>query len=128
VVDGDPTVCESTARVLTRMGHRPTVSVPGQALAVLGKQVGDIQLVILDRAAAFAEGQDLVAGVRGVAPGVPLLLLSGYGDASPALGTQDLVVLGKPFGQQELAQAIASTGFVAGLRPAAGTPRTATPG
>jgi signal transduction histidine kinase/CheY-like chemotaxis protein len=128
VVDGDPTVCESTARVLTRLGHRPSISVPRQALAALGKQAGGIQLVILDRAAAFADGQDLVAGLRAVAPGVPLLLLSGYGDASPAGGIQDLVVLGKPFGQDELAQAIASVGTTAAFRPAAGMPRTATPG
>ncbi len=143
VIDGDPVVCESTARALGRMGHRPITSAPVEALALLEsgrsswrggeKRANDVQLVILDRDAAQVNGKDLVAGVRSLAPGVPLLLLAGYGEPAAegsVSGTEALPVLGKPFGQKELEQAIATVrgAGLAPVTPPVGPSRSARPG
>jgi DNA-binding NtrC family response regulator len=133
VIDGDPAVCESTARALGRMGHRPITSAPVEALALLEKRASDVQLVILDRAAAKVSGKDLVAGVRSLAPGVPVLLLAGYGEPAAegsVSGIEALPVLGKPFGQKELEQAIATVrgAGLAPVTPPAGPSRSARPG
>ena len=64
-------------------------------------------MLITDYAMPGMTGLQLAEAVRGVMPGLPILLATGYADLPAAPGL-DLPRLSKPYHQRELAQQIAS--------------------
>ncbi|MDP3852830.1 PAS domain-containing sensor histidine kinase [Phenylobacterium sp.] len=105
-VDDDELVLLNTGAMLEDLGHAVFAARSGQeALAVLrrGKRV---DLVISDHAMPNMTGVQLAEAIRAEWPDVPLILASGYAEL-PAGSEPAVIQLAKPFGQAELAHAIA---------------------
>ena len=106
-VDDDFLIRLSTASLLEDLGHTVIKAASGaEALAILGRGQ-EIDMLITDYAMPGMTGLQLAEAVRGVMPGLPILLATGYADLPAAPGL-DLPRLSKPYHQRELAQQIAS--------------------
>jgi len=106
-VDDDGLVLMNTVAMLEDMGHRVFEAVLGaEALEILRRE-GDIELVITDHAMPRMTGSQLAEVIRGEWPGLPMILATGYAELPPG-GDNSLPKLAKPFGERELAKAIAA--------------------
>jgi CheY-like chemotaxis protein len=106
-VDDDGLVLMNTVAMLEDMGHRVFEAVSGaEALEILRRE-GDIELVITDHAMPRMTGSQLAEVIRGEWPGLPMILATGYAELPPG-GDNSLPKLAKPFGERELAKAIAA--------------------
>jgi signal transduction histidine kinase len=118
VVDDEPLVRETTVAYLTADGHRVrTASGGAEAVRALGKEPFD--LVVTDRAMSDLSG-DTVARTA-AALGMPVILLTGFGDLMAATG--ELVpgvdrILAKPLTAATLREAIVA------VAAGAATPRS----
>lgn len=109
VVEDDAAINEVVCARLARDGHRATAAFSGtEARLLLGQQAFD--LVITDLMLPGAPGEDIVAAVREVDPGLPIIVTSAR--TAPAdkvsllgLGADDY--LAKPFDLDELAARVA---------------------
>ncbi len=107
LVDDDPLVSMGTAAMLEDLGHRVVeVNSGAKALNALLKD-GQIDLVITDHAMPGMTGAELARQIRVSRPELPIILASGYAEIPDEEGVADLVRLGKPFAQSQLASAIA---------------------
>ncbi|MEF2553072.1 PAS domain S-box protein [Aurantimonas sp. A2-1-M11] len=105
-VDDDGLVLMNTVAMLEDMGHRVFEAMSGtEALDILrdGKAV---DLVITDHAMPRMTGSQLAQVIRTELPGLPIILATGYAELPPG-GDNTLPKLPKPFGERELARAIA---------------------
>jgi CheY-like chemotaxis protein len=107
VVDDDSLVLMNTAALLEDLGHTVFEALSGEdALAIFRSEPG-INLVITDQAMPRMTGLQLAQAIFAERAEVPIILATGYGelpgDADPALRK-----LNKPFGQAELARAVAA--------------------
>ncbi len=117
VIDDDPLVAKTTARVLRLLGFECTVAVGGEeALARFGPQH---VVVVCDVLMPGLDGPSTVAKLRAVRP-VPVLFVSGY-SPDPGLLPEDgeTAFLGKPFDATTVARSLLS---LRRLQPAAGGP------
>jgi DNA-binding NtrC family response regulator len=76
-----------------------------EALEVLREHQGRIDAVLLDYAMPRIDGVETHAALRRIAPGMPVVVMSGYpkGETAQLFPKDDLVaVLNKPFEFQEL--------------------------
>jgi PAS domain S-box-containing protein len=106
-VDDDGLVLMNTAVMLQDMGHTVLEATSGsQAIEILRREQS-IDLVITDHAMPKMTGVQLAAAIKAERPGLPIILATGYAEL-PAGGSAELPKLGKPFGQQELMQAVAA--------------------
>ena len=104
-VDDDTLVLMNTTFLLEDLGHKVISAASGkQALQVLNAG-HDIELVVVDQAMPGMTGTELIKEIRARWPDMPIVLATGYGELPP--GTFVDVKLTKPFGQEELGQAIA---------------------
>jgi CheY-like chemotaxis protein len=104
-VDDDGLVLMNTVALLEDLGHAVIEASSGdEALASL-RDGAEIDLLITDQAMPGMTGIELVEAARGLIPGLPIILATGYGEI-PEGAARDLVRLGKPFGQAQLASAI----------------------
>jgi PAS domain S-box-containing protein len=102
-VDDDGLVLTTMTMLLEVMGHDPIeASSAEQALEVLRDT--EVDLVITDYAMPGMNGAQLVTAIRSRWPDLPVIVASGYTDADAI----DVPVerLSKPYGRQELADAI----------------------
>ena len=107
LVDDDPLVSMGTAAMLEDLGHRVVeVNSGAKALNALLKDE-QIDLVITDHAMPGMTGAELARQIRVSRPELPIILASGYAEIPDEEGVADLVRLGKPFAQSQLASAIA---------------------
>ena len=110
VVEDDPMVREVTAAYLHADGHSVALAANGdEALRQLGD--GTFDLVVTDRAMPGMSGDQLARAVKERSPGLPVILLSGFGDLMRAAGETPAgvdAVLGKPITGSRLRQAVAS--------------------
>ncbi len=107
-VDDDPLVLTNTAAMLEDLGHTVFSATGGrQALDILRLE-NAIDLVITDQAMPRMTGAELAEEIRTGWPQLPIILATGYAELPPG---QDagLPRLAKPFGQVDLARAIAAT-------------------
>jgi PAS domain S-box-containing protein len=105
-VDDDGLVLMNTTVMLQEMGHKVLEATSGnQALDILREQ--SVDLVITDHAMPKMTGAQLAAAIRAERPGLPIILATGYAELPPG-SDAELPKLAKPFGQQELMQAVAS--------------------
>ncbi len=103
-VDDDALVLMNTTFLLEDLGHKVIAASSGkQALQAL-RAGRDIRLVIADQAMPGMTGSELIREIRASWPDMPIILATGYGETPP--GTIVDVKLSKPFGQEELQQAV----------------------
>jgi signal transduction histidine kinase len=110
VVDDDSMVAETTAEMLSDLGH--TVLVTASALGAMDRIRSDsrIDLVITDHAMPGMTGIELAKQIRLARPELPIILATGYADL-PGGDDLGLPRLSKPYRQAELGS------LVAKLRP-----------
>jgi two-component system, cell cycle sensor histidine kinase and response regulator CckA len=112
VVDDEPQIARTTAKLLERLGYRPTAfSSPQEALAAFEAAPEEWGLVVTDQTMPQLTGIELAHKMLSRRPDLPIILCSGFGlglnDASiRALGLR--AFLPKPVEQGELARAVRS--------------------
>ena len=106
LVEDDRAARESIGLLLRIDRHEVAEAKNGrEALELLQHQAFD--LVVLDYFMPEMQGSQLAVCIRGIAPALPILMITAYleklGDADKPVDA----VLGKPFGVEDLRQAIA---------------------
>jgi CheY-like chemotaxis protein len=98
---------------LRAIGFEPVcVMTAADALAALAEHA-NLALAIIDVGLPDMRGDDLAAQARETAPGLPIVLATGYDSTvlgQRFAGDSRLVILGKPYSENDLRQAIASLG------------------
>jgi len=108
VVEDDPRVSRSTVAALEELGYRPTACAGGrEALEILEREQGGIELVITDIMMPEMTGPELVRAATARWPSTAILYVTGYvGEAGgEELSGHD--ILRKPFTVAALAGAVA---------------------
>jgi signal transduction histidine kinase/ActR/RegA family two-component response regulator len=108
LIDDDPMVRETAARLLDSAGHTVLVAESGPAgLRRLAE--GPVDIVLTDLGMPEMTGWEVARAVRGHSPRTPVLLLTGWGDQFQDAAERSLVdgVLGKPFRLEDLLRALA---------------------
>lgn len=109
-IDDEPDVVAVGARVLTRLGYQPMIFTrPADALAAFNREPMSFDAVITDLTMPGISGADLIAEIRALRPGLPVLAMTGYLRAAEqerirALGVTQF--LEKPFTLASLADAM----------------------
>jgi signal transduction histidine kinase len=107
LVDDDALVCSATASTLADLGHRVFQAPSGRrALEILRSGIA-VDLVLTDQAMPGMTGLQLAAEIRAAWPSLPIMLTTGYADLPDRAGL-NLPRLVKPYGQEEMAAAIAA--------------------
>ncbi len=107
LVDDEPLVRMGTAAMLRELGHEVQEAMNGDdALGRIAKGLSP-DLVMTDYKMPGMDGAELAARLRTEAPNLPVMLITGFASNDDAAA--GLPRLTKPFGQGELAQAVAST-------------------
>jgi len=117
VVDDDSLVALNTVAMLDELGHEVFEAASGETALEILRREPKINLVITDQAMPNMTGSELAEAIRAERPNLPIILATGFAELPPGVG-QGLSKLAKPFGQLELAQAIAEAAAQAALAPA----------
>ncbi|MEO9129979.1 MAG: ATP-binding protein, partial [Sphingomonas sp.] len=118
LVDDEELVRHGTAEMLAEMGHEVIQAGSGaQALRLL--RAVQYDALVSDYLMPGMTGMELAAEARLIAPGLPVLLISGFADVTDG-DAGDIPRLAKPFRQSELAGALAQTVERAGAAGALG--------
>jgi PAS domain S-box-containing protein len=110
LVDDEPAVARSSARILERSGYRVTFHTdPAEALAAFRERPPSFDLVLTDLTMPGMNGLELARAVLALRPRLPVLLMSGYVDeatlaTAQALGVREVLL--KPVMPGELAEAV----------------------
>ena len=104
LVDDDPSVLASTAAMIEDLGHSAVVAASAAEAFCVLRSPQEIDLALTDYAMSGVTGTRLAAQIDGVRPGLPVVIVTGYGEASDELF--GLPRLNKPFRQQQLAALI----------------------
>jgi CheY-like chemotaxis protein len=118
VVDDEEFVRETLAEMLVDLDHR-VVTVDGGREALEKVSSGNFDLVFTDLAMPEMDGWETARAIRKSRPGLPVVLVTGYGaTAQPPLGELDLVagIIGKPFDFDQVMGTIARVCSEAGVR------------
>jgi DNA-binding response OmpR family regulator len=114
LVDDDPALLESLRSSLTDEGHKVSSANGGQAGidAFRDAQKGGkpFDIVITDLGMPYVDGRQVVASIRAMSPGTPIILLTGWGQHVAGENEGALQVdrvLGKPPRIRELRSALA---------------------
>jgi DNA-binding NtrC family response regulator len=109
LVDDEPRVRQLLAQYLTRDGHSVETAMNGRdGLEKFSAEKFDV--VITDRAMPEMSGDQLAIAIKQVAPEMPVILITGFGELMNATGERPEgveIVLGKPVTLAALRQAIA---------------------
>jgi PAS domain S-box-containing protein len=110
LVEDEEVVREVLEEALGELGHRVLSARDGlDGLRVFSEHQGEIDLVLLDMNMPELNGDEVFRLIRARAPGLPVLLSSGYDEASTAQRHAQSPRVGfirKPYGIEELAQRI----------------------
>jgi CheY-like chemotaxis protein len=101
VVDDDSMVAESTAAMLSDLGHSVMIACSGSAALERIRADTTIELVITDHAMPGMTGVELAKHIRQERPELPIILATGYADL-PGGDDLGLPRLAKPYRQAEL--------------------------
>jgi signal transduction histidine kinase/ActR/RegA family two-component response regulator len=106
LIDDEELVRTATAEMIRDLGHSVVEASGGaEALAQLDRRLG-VDVVVTDYKMPGIDGGELARRIAQTHPHTPVLLITGY--AGPADQLMDLPRLAKPFGQAEIAAALAS--------------------
>jgi CheY-like chemotaxis protein len=100
LVDDDGLVCSTTSSTLADLGHRVFEAPSGKRALEILRSGTAVDLVGMT-------GLQLAAEIRASWPDLPIMLTTGYADL-PDRGGLNLPRLVKPYGQEEMAAAIAA--------------------
>ncbi len=109
VVEDDTAVREGFARILRRRGYDVLLaSGEVEAMAHAIERGGRIDLIVSDIVLPGASGPEVIANVRTLAPGVRVLLVSGYSDhqALRDVIASETDLLHKPFSSSTLVRKV----------------------
>ena len=105
LIDDEELVRTATAEMIRELGHSVVeASGAAEALAQLDRGLG-VDVVVTDYKMPGIDGGELARRIAQTHPDTPVLLITGY--AGPAHDMMDLPRLAKPFGQAEIATALA---------------------
>jgi CheY-like chemotaxis protein len=110
LVDDHDAVRETTAGMLSDMGHKVETASDGPGLLrKLSAAPADYDLIITDYAMPLLSGADVLKQAREIRPDLPGIIISGYADSRSIAGPgRDSVVLTKPFTLDQMKDAIGS--------------------
>jgi two-component system cell cycle sensor histidine kinase/response regulator CckA len=110
LVEDEELLRRTTAKTLTRLGFTVLDAGDGtEALETFRRHTDSIRFVLCDLTMPHMSGWDTLAALRTLAPGVPVILTSGYDEAHVMADGYDerpQGFLGKPYGIEELRDAI----------------------
>jgi signal transduction histidine kinase len=104
VVDDDAIVSASAAAMLEDLGHSAIEAASAREALDVVRSEPEIDFIITDYAMPGMTGGQLAAEIQQIVPGLPVIIATGYADASDALF--GLPRLDKPYRQQQLAAVI----------------------
>jgi CheY-like chemotaxis protein len=107
IVDDEDLVRAATAEMLRDMGHTVVEASTGSAALDRLNADEDIDLLITDYLMPGMRGSELADNARGVQPGLPVLLLTGYANLAKGEAA-GLPRLAKPFREADLARSVAA--------------------
>ena len=112
VVDDEPSVRAVTAAFLEADGHRVVEAGGGAAAlaALAAPTAGPYDLVVTDRAMPGMSGDHLAAAVKRLRPGLPVILLTGFGGLMESTGERPAgvdAIVNKPATRARLRAAVA---------------------
>jgi two-component system cell cycle sensor histidine kinase/response regulator CckA len=109
-VDDEGPIVEVAKVMLPRLGYRVTAcNRPREALEALRKDGAGIDLLMTDFSMPEMNGVDLIRAAMQLRPGLPAVLLTGYGrpiDSKAAVGLNICEIIHKPFTMENLSSAI----------------------
>jgi len=116
LVDDHDAVRETTAGMLSDMGHQVETAADGPGLlSKLSAAPADYDLIITDYAMPLLSGADVLKQAREIRPGMPGIIISGYADScSIARSVTESAVLTKPFTLDQMKRAIGAVSDGAG--------------
>jgi len=110
LVEDEPAVRAMAHAMLERLGYQVIEAEDGeQALAVFSEHGPEIRCVLCDLTMPGMDGWETLTKIRESAPGVPVILTSGYDEAWVLKGTyseKPQAFLAKPFGGRDLKAAL----------------------
>ncbi len=109
LVEDEESVLEALRQDLTAEGHRVEVASNGRE-GLEKFQAASFDLVITDRAMPEMSGDELAAAIKEVAPDMPIILLTGFGDMMEVTGDKPAgvdLILSKPVTVAALRDAVA---------------------
>lgn len=113
LVDDDQIVLLITGELLSMLGFKVLTAMDGiEAVEVFQRYKGEIRFVLSDIAMPRMNGLEMLNALRQIAPGIPVILASGYSEEQVmdlSHPEQPQAFLEKPFGIQELQEAIGQT-------------------
>gem|GEM_PF-291586 len=104
-VDDDGLILMNTAALLEDLGHVVIEAASGSEALARMEDNPDIDLLITDQAMPNMTGIQLIRKVFATRPDLPVIIATGYGEA-PREFEGKIVKIGKPFSQNELADAL----------------------
>lgn len=111
IVDDESIVSGVLSSILGRHGYRVTIANSAQeALAALRAEGAAYSLVMTDHGMPGMNGLQLIAEIQNTHPGLPTLLLTGWGDTvlqNNVVEAMPDAVLGKPINQSDLLETLA---------------------
>ena len=106
VIDDEPAVRIFVKRVLERVGFTVLTAANGrEGLAEFARRRQEIVAVLVDLTMPQLDGMDVLRELHGVAPGTPVLIMSGYSEhevSTRLAGTTVGAFIQKPFHSREL--------------------------
>ncbi len=110
LVDDHEGVRATTSALLQDMGHTVTDFAGGAEMLSCLEAMPDIyDLIITDYAMPIVSGTEVIHKARKIKPGMPSIIVTGYADTGAiARRPEDVLVVGKPFSDQTLWEAIAT--------------------
>lgn len=111
IVDDEPSIREMMKEVISVKGFTPLLASNGlEGLTLFELHQADIEAVLLDLQMPVMNGWECLAGIRALAPPVPVLIISGYDPDHTLRELHDphLAFLTKPFRLAELNEALAA--------------------
>jgi len=110
LVDDDRIVLTITEEMLSMLGYEVLTAMDGgEAIQIFQKQEDEILFVLSDFAMPHMNGLEMLAALRQIKPSIPVILASGYSEEEIMASNhpeRPNIFLGKPFGVQELKDAI----------------------
>lgn len=107
VVDDDGELRKMVCRLLEQGGYRTLEASDGErALAVAGRHLHLIDLLLTDVRMPRIDGCDLAAELWQLRPGLPVIFMSGFNDRQFG---PDAVLLAKPFKPEQLTALVSRT-------------------